>query len=155
MTTFPTLEPQSGIEPASARYKGAALPLSYWGVPVSLLGSSFVCVHALAPHGALVTLVLARNDVDAEAGFYLKQPVDAFGRVQVHELPPVTVASAMHHGAYNRLSEAYDALLRWVGSSGYVVAGPIRELYLQISMPVRQDDESYITEIQAPVAKAA
>ncbi len=60
----------------------------------------------------------------------------------------------MHHGAYNRLSEAYDALLRWVGSSGYIVAGPIRELYLQISMPVRQDDDSYITEIQVPVAKA-
>jgi DNA-binding transcriptional MerR regulator len=95
------------------------------------------------------------HDVDAEAGFYLKQPVEASGRVQVHELPPVTVASAMHHGAYSRLSQAYDALLRWVGSSGYVVAGPIRELYLQISMPVRQDDESYITEIQVPVAKAA
>jgi DNA-binding transcriptional MerR regulator/DNA gyrase inhibitor GyrI len=95
------------------------------------------------------------HDVDAEAGFYLKQPVHSSGRVKVHELPPVTVASAMHHGAYKRLSEAYDALLRWVGSSGYIVAGPIRELYLQLSMPVRQDDESYITEIQVPVVKAA
>jgi DNA-binding transcriptional MerR regulator len=95
------------------------------------------------------------HDVDAEAGFYLKEAVDASGRVQVHELPPVTVASAMHHGAYNRLSQAYDALLRWVGSSGYIVSGPIRELYLQMSMPVRQDDESYITEIEVPVPKAA
>jgi len=95
------------------------------------------------------------QDVDAEAGFYLQQPVAASGRVQIHELPPVTVASAMHHGAYNRLMEAYDALLRWVGASGYTKAGPIRELYLQNSMPVRQDDESYITEIQVPVVKAA
>ena len=95
------------------------------------------------------------HDVDAEAGLYLKKPVAASGRVQVHELPPVTVASAVHHGAYRHLSPAYDALLRWIGSNGYAVAGPIRELYLQISMPVRQDDESYITEIQVPVVKAA
>jgi DNA-binding transcriptional MerR regulator len=95
------------------------------------------------------------QDVDAEAGFYLKEPIPASGRVQVHELPAVTVASTLHHGAYKRLMEAYDTLLRWVGESGYTKTGPIRELYLQVSMPVRQDDESYITEIQVPVVKAA
>jgi len=94
------------------------------------------------------------HDVDAEAGFYLKEPVATSGRVQVYELEPTTVASTLHHGPYNRLSEAYDAVLRWVGGNGYNVAGPIRELYLQFSMPVRADDESYLTEIQVPVAKA-
>ncbi|MCU1312735.1 MAG: MerR family transcriptional regulator, partial [Acidobacteriaceae bacterium] len=38
--------------------------------------------------------------------------------------------------------------------NGYQVAGPIRELYLHLSMPVRQDDDSYVTEIQVPVSKA-
>ncbi|AXC15273.1 Transcriptional regulator, MerR family [Acidisarcina polymorpha] len=94
------------------------------------------------------------KDVDAEAGFLLKEPITASGRVRVHELPPATVASTLHHGAYNRLSEAYDALLRWLGTSGYSVVAPVRELYLQMSRPVRMDDESYITEIQLPVAKA-
>ena len=94
------------------------------------------------------------HDVDAEAGFYLKQPVPAKGKVQVHELPAVKVASAIHNGAYNRLTQAYDDLLRWVGSNGYQVAGPIRELYLKCSQPVRQDDESYVTEIQVPVKAA-
>ncbi len=46
-------------------------------------------------------------------------------------------------------------LLRWVASNGYQVAGPIRELYLHSSMPVRQDDESYVTEIQVPVSKSS
>ena len=64
-----------------------------------------------------------------------------------------TVASIIHKGAYNRLSEAYDSLLRWIGSNGYRVAAPIRELYLRNSQPVRQDDESYVTEIQVPIAK--
>jgi len=126
------------------------------------VGKLYAEVAAGLPAGSCITGValwhdpdFRDHDVDAEAGFYLKHPIDASGRVKVHELPPETVASAMHHGAYDRLSEAYDALLRWVGSSGYAVAGPIRELYLQVSMPVRQDDESYVTEIQVPVAKAA
>ena len=126
------------------------------------VGSLYGEVYSALPAGACGIGVaiwhdpeFREQDVDAEAGFYLKERVATSGRVQVHELPSVTVASTMHHGAYNRLMEAYDALLRWVGASGYSKIGPIRELYLQISMPVRQDDESYVTEIQVPVAKAA
>jgi effector-binding domain-containing protein len=33
------------------------------------------------------------------------------------------------------------------------VAGPNRELYLYCTVPVRQDDESYVTELQFPVEK--
>ena len=91
------------------------------------------------------------HDVDAEAGFYLKEPVKSQGKVKVYQLPAVKVASAVHKGAYNRLTEAYDSLLKWVGTNGYQVAGPLRELYLECSQPVRQDDESYVTEIQVPV----
>jgi effector-binding domain-containing protein len=95
------------------------------------------------------------SNVDSEAGIFLKEPVTATGDVRVYELPAATVASAIHAGSYQRLQEAYDALLRWVGDNGYQVAGPIRELYLQNSQPVRQDDESYITEIQVPITRSA
>jgi effector-binding domain-containing protein len=44
-------------------------------------------------------------------------------------------------------------MLRWVAGNGYQVAGPIREVYLPCPQPVRQDDESYVTEIQVPVKK--
>jgi effector-binding domain-containing protein len=94
------------------------------------------------------------RDVDAEAGVFIKNPVEARGRVKVHELPAATVASITHHGAYNSLSKAYEAVLSWIGSKGYRVTGPIRELYLQLSQPVRPDDESYVTEIQVPVEKS-
>jgi effector-binding domain-containing protein len=94
------------------------------------------------------------SDVDAEAGFFLHKPVPARDGIRVHELPSATSASIIHSGSYQRLPEAYDALLRWVAINGYQVAGPIRELYLHVSMPVRQDDESYVTEIQVPVSKA-
>ena len=95
------------------------------------------------------------KDVDAEAGFYLKQDVTAQGGVTVHDLPETTAACTVHNGAYRRLQEAYDSLLKWVAENGYQVAGPIRELYLHCTKPVRQDDESYVTEIQVPVQKAA
>jgi DNA-binding transcriptional MerR regulator len=93
------------------------------------------------------------SNVDAEAGFYLKQQMPAADGVLVHELPETTMASTIHNGSYQRLPEAYDSLLRWVADNGYQVAGPIRELYLKIAMPVRQDDESYVTEIQVPVSR--
>jgi effector-binding domain-containing protein len=94
------------------------------------------------------------SDVDAEAGFFLHKPVPDSDEIRIHELPSATSASIIHSGSYQRLPEAYDALLRWVASNGYQVAGPIRELYLHLSMPVRQDDDSYVTEIQVPVSKA-
>ena len=93
------------------------------------------------------------KDVDAEAGLYLKHSVPANGRVKVYELPETTVASIIHNGAYNRLNESYDAIARWIGASGYKIAGPAREIYLKCNQPVRQDDESYVTEIQFPVEK--
>jgi effector-binding domain-containing protein len=68
-------------------------------------------------------------------------------------LPETTAACTVHNGAYRRLSEAYDTLLKWVAESGYQIEGPIREVYLQSAKPVRQDDESYVTEIQVPVKR--
>ena len=94
------------------------------------------------------------SNVDAEAGFYFKDAPHAANGVQVHQLPASTVASTVHHGAYRDLQGAYDSLLRWVAGSGYQVTGPIRELYLHCTQPVTQDNESYVTEIQVPVAKA-
>ncbi len=115
-------------------------------------------VSALGPNPPIGTSVALwhdegykESDVDAEAGFLLKGPLQATGRVKVYQLPPVTVASIIHNGSYKRLSEAYNELFRWIGANGYRPTGPARELYLKCSMPVRQDDESYMTEIQVPV----
>ena len=93
------------------------------------------------------------SNVDAEAGFYLREQVPGRDGVQVHELPEAMVASTVHNGSYQRLPEAYDALLRWVAGSSYHVTAPIRELYLYCPQPVRPDDETYVTEIQVPLEK--
>jgi len=94
------------------------------------------------------------TDVDGEAGFFLKQPLSAHGTAKMYQLDKVKVASYVHHGAFNRLTDAYQSVLRWVEENHYRVAGPFRELYHHCTSPVRQDDESYVTELQVPVKKA-
>lgn len=94
------------------------------------------------------------SGIDGEAVVFLKQPIPEAGRVKVYELPGATLASVVHKGAYNTFSRAYEAVLRWIEANGYRITGPNREVYLYCTQPVRQDDESYVTEIQFPVEKS-
>jgi effector-binding domain-containing protein len=73
--------------------------------------------------------------------------------IRVYELPAATMACAVHHGSFNTVSLAYSAVIQWIEANEYRIAGPNRELYLSISTPMRQDDESYVIEIQFPIAK--
>jgi effector-binding domain-containing protein len=51
------------------------------------------------------------------------------------------------------LSQSCQIVLKWIEANGYQVHGPIREIYFHYEDPVRQDDNSYVTEIQVPIAK--
>jgi DNA-binding transcriptional MerR regulator len=93
------------------------------------------------------------KDVDAEAIILLKRPIPASEQVRVCELPAIHAATYVFKGSYARLAEAYAIVAKWMEESGYKHAGPIREVYLKSSMPVRQDDESYVTELQFPVTR--
>jgi effector-binding domain-containing protein len=91
------------------------------------------------------------QDVDVEAGVYVKLRVEAQAPLRCYQLPAVTVASVVHHGAFNRIGEAYTDLLRWIEANCYHPGGPTRELFLHVSQPVNRDDSSNVTEIQVPV----
>jgi DNA-binding transcriptional MerR regulator/predicted transcriptional regulator YdeE len=95
-----------------------------------------------------------RHDVDGAAAFVLRCPVPENGRMRVHELPAATMAATVHHGSYNTIGDAHEAILKWIEANGYRIAGPDREVYLYNAMPIRRDDPSYVTEIQYPVEKA-
>lgn len=94
------------------------------------------------------------RDIDAEAVIFLKTRVPGSARVKVYELPAATMASVIHKGAYNTLRLAYEAVLQWIDTNGYKIVAAPREIYLYCPEPVKQDDESYVTEIQFPVEKA-
>jgi DNA-binding transcriptional MerR regulator len=118
--------------------------------------------EALGPHPGESgqTLVLwydtefKDHDVDGAAAFILRCRVPESGRMRVHELPAATMAATVHHGPYNTLGEAHEAILKWIEANGYRIVGPDREVYLYNTMPIRLDDPSYVTELQYPVEKA-
>ena len=93
------------------------------------------------------------QDVDVEAGVYVKYRVEAQAPLRCYQLPAVTVASVVHHGPFNRIGEAYTDLLRWIEANHYYPGGPTRELFLHVSQPVSRDDSSNVTEIQVTVRK--
>ena len=77
-------------------------------------------------------------------------------KVKIQNLPEVEqMASVIHRGPYEYIHLAYQALMSWVESNGYQIAGPDREIYMkgpgQIS---KGNPKDYITEIQMPVKKA-
>jgi DNA-binding transcriptional MerR regulator/predicted transcriptional regulator YdeE len=119
--------------------------------------------EALGPHPGESgqTLVLwydnefKERDFDGAAAFLLRCRAPESGRMRVHELPAATMAATIHHGSYNTIGEAHEAILAWIEANGYRIAGPDREVYLYNKPPIRLDDPSYITEIQYPVEKAA
>ena len=137
----------------------------------SASGSLFVEVYeaigshvgeALGPHPGEggQTLVLwydnefKERDVDGAAAFLLRCRVPDSGRMRVHELPAATMAATVHHGSYNTIGDAHEAVLKWVEANRYQIVGPDREVYLYNTMPISLDNPSYVTEIQYPVEKA-
>jgi DNA-binding transcriptional MerR regulator len=91
------------------------------------------------------------RDPDMEAAAYLEAPVPEGGRVKLRTLPGGTVASTIHRGPYEQLSDAYAALMAWAQSAGYQFAGPSRELYLHTS----ESPADHVTEVQFPVQRVS
>lgn len=91
--------------------------------------------------------------IDAEAVVFLREPIPASTRVRVYELPAVTMAAVVHHGPFTTLGLAYDAIVHWIDAQGYRIAGANREIYVHYTLPARQDDPGYVTELQFPIAR--
>lgn len=66
-------------------------------------------------------------------------------------LPAQTMAMVVHHGSFDQLENAYDAVLKWIEQHNYRIIGPNREINLAFDPKGNPDD--YVTEIQFPVAK--
>lgn len=122
-----------------------------------LFGELFGIIGPLGVQGTGVALLhdneYKETDVDAEAGVYVKQEASISGPLKCYQLPGATVASVVHHGAFDHIAEAYGALLRWIETNHYRPAGATREIFLHVSMPVTREDPSNVTEIQVPVEK--
>jgi DNA-binding transcriptional MerR regulator len=122
-----------------------------------LFGKFFGTIGPLGEPGTGVALLhdteFREQDVDVEAGVYLKKQAQVREPLACYQLPSVTVASVVHHGSFAHVGEAYGALLRWIEANRYRPAGPTREIFRHVSTPVSREDTSNVTEIQVPVEK--
>ena len=93
------------------------------------------------------------SDVDGEAVISFEGEVSSTDRVLIYELPRVEkMATVVHQGSYNTINQAYAALPAWIETNGYKIIGSNREVY--IIGGHQQDNQSYVTQVQFPVAKA-
>ncbi|MEX2161837.1 MAG: MerR family transcriptional regulator [Anaerolineales bacterium] len=101
---------------------------------------------------------------EAAVAVPLKSPIEESERVRMMDLPSVdNMACVIHHGDYENIHLAGDALMRWVEKNPFQVTGPMREVYYRFGAGLKdyelpagyltsQDDE-FVTEIQIPVER--
>ena len=152
------------VEPLLIAYIRATLP--HHGAAGALFGEVY---EALGEHAADAlgpnpgeggqTLVLCfdtefkETDVEKAAAFVLRRPAPERGRMKVETLPAVTVAATIHHGSYETIDDAHEAVHAWIEENGYRIAGPDREINLYNAPPFRRDDPTFVTEIQYPIER--
>ncbi|MEU4179415.1 MerR family transcriptional regulator [Streptomyces sp. NPDC026589] len=90
--------------------------------------------------------------ITVHAGVTVSAPVGAVGEtgVRVVELPPFEAATIVHRGAMDDVLSTTHTLARWLDANGYRSTGYTREVNLECP----PDPESWVTELQEPVAKA-
>jgi effector-binding domain-containing protein len=125
-----------------------------FGEVFKYLGKKFIFKPAGPPMFICHDKEYKESDVDVEIAVPIGKKISGSERVKVYELPAVEQAACtIYKGAYDGVSEAYNALMTWIGSNGYQIAGPSREVYLTDPNKVKDPSEN-ITEIHLPVEKA-
>lgn len=88
--------------------------------------------------------------LDLEVGFPVTSPQAGEGRVTSGGLPGGTVAVTWHHGTYEALGEARDALAAWIAARGYSQAGAPWEVYWTDPTAIL-DPDVWKTEVIWPI----
>jgi len=93
------------------------------------------------------------RDVDVEVVVPIIGSFKQSDRIKVRELQGIEQAACtIHKGPYEKLNEAYSAMMVWLDKNRYEMAGPNRELYLVGPGPGIESSE-YVTELQLAIVK--
>ena len=119
----------------------------------------YLSIQRVRPSGPCFTIYFDDGYQDTNIDAMVCEPISVdlteSPRVKVQELPGVeSMACTVHHGPFTTISEAYNAILKWIEDNGYRISGPGREIYLNPANAGSQTDPKTVTEIQFPVEKA-
>jgi DNA-binding transcriptional MerR regulator len=107
----------------------------------------------LAAHGLTLyhDVGYRERDVDMTVAAPIDRPLPDDDPVAITTLPGTdTMLSVVHRGPYDTVSDAYRALMIYLESNRYSIAGPNRMLFLQ-GWGQTDDPAAFVTEIQFPI----
>jgi effector-binding domain-containing protein len=81
-----------------------------------------------------------------EVGFPTATPVRAEGEVEPSTLPGGRVARVEHHGSYEELGAAWEALAAWIAEQGQTPGAVLWEVYVTQPSP-EMDPAELVTEL--------
>jgi effector-binding domain-containing protein len=92
----------------------------------------YLTQNGIRPEGPAVALYsqLGEGVFDVTAGFLVAAPIEGDGHVVPAELPEGEVATTLHVGSYESLTEAYGAIQAWMKREGREPAETMWEEYL-------------------------
>jgi len=104
------------------------------------------------------------DELDVEIAIPVRSDLPGTKRISVRELPGYDSAACLvHTGRYDTMEETNAALLTWIETNGYSIAGASREVYLRFSaagldieLPsayLTHNADEFVTEVQIPVMR--
>ena len=97
--------------------------------------------------------LVGEGTFDVEAGFPATTPVPGEGEVEPSSLPAGEVAVTVHHGPYEEIVPAYDALAAWAADNGATLAGEAWEVYYSDPVAVH-DPAEWRTDVVQPITRS-
>jgi len=118
-----------------------------------LMGEVFEEIRAAGkmPTGAPILIYHDEDFNPKEVDVEVAWPVDD-PSVANSTMPAMKIAYYLHVGPYASLEPVYPAMMEWISSNGYRLAGAMMEAY--INDPSVTPAEQLITEVMMPVEKA-
>jgi DNA-binding transcriptional MerR regulator len=92
-----------------------------------------MAAHNLKTAGPCLTVwhsLPQMENEDVEAAFPIDREIPSSESVQIHRLPEVYVASAVHQGNFDEFTQAHAAILKWVEANDYQLLEQYREIYI-------------------------
>jgi DNA-binding transcriptional MerR regulator len=93
----------------------------------------FLIQNRIKPEGPCLTVYHSDEpNIEAEVCEPVSLPIPEHQTIKQHLLPGVgNMATTIHSGPFVTISDAYQAILKWIETNGYKIIGPAREVYLR------------------------
>jgi effector-binding domain-containing protein len=113
---------------------------------------SIIAAQGIAPTGPWFThhLKMDPEIFDVKISLPVSTPVAPAGRVQAGVLPAAKVARTIYRGSYERLGEAWEEFMSWIGNNGLTPANDLWESY-KIGPADTLNPSSWHTELNQPL----